>query len=134
MYEYQQATNGNGWSYADTLNFGFSIDDPHQPYDLEIIVDHTEQYAYENLYLNIYTTPPTGIRTKERISIDLAGDFGAWNGDCSGGECEYSIPILLDTRFPNVGTYQITLEQNSRDEPLPAITGLGLRLVESPEQ
>ena len=128
LYEEMKSTAGEGWAYSDTLSFAFDVPSTDQAYDLEIMVDHGVNFPYENFYLNIYTDLPTGRRTKERINLDLAGDFGVWNGDCSGGRCAFRIPILRNTRYQQAGRYGITLEQNSRDEPLAAIHGVGIRL------
>ena len=119
-----------GWAYTDTLSFQFTVTDNQQLYDMELVVQHSEEFAYENFYLNIHTTGPNGIRTTERISLDLSGEFGAWNGDCSGGRCELAVPVLQRTRFQEVGDYKLVLEQNSRDNPLAAIQAMGVRVVE----
>ncbi len=132
LYEKTARTGPAGWSYADTLSFAYEVPDTRQAYDLEIIVEHSVDFPSENFYLKIYTDPPNGRRSEERISLDLAGDFGAWYGDCSGGQsCTVSIPILTNTRFQEPGSYGITLEQFSRQDPLPGIQGIGLRLVEA---
>ena len=131
IYEENHQVGNGGWRYSDTLSFAYEIVDTTQAYDLEIEVDHADNFAYENFYLKIHTNLPNGRRTTERISLDLAGDYGAWNGDCSGGVCQFSIPILFNTRFQTPGRYGITLEQNSRDEPLAGILGMGLKLQEA---
>ena len=121
----------NGWAYGDTARFEFAVPDTSQHYDLSIIVAHSPDYAYENLYLNIFTDLPTGRRTVERISLDLAGDFGVWLGDCSGGRCTLARPILSNTRYQTAGAYGITLEQHSRHETLAGIQSVGLLLTEA---
>ncbi|NJC25231.1 gliding motility lipoprotein GldH [Neolewinella antarctica] len=129
VYEETKPTSEAGWPYADTLSFVFDVADTTQAYDLEVVVTHGTNFPYENFYLLIYTDLPTGRRTKQSVSLDLSGDFGAWNGDCSGERCELTIPILLNTRYQQAGRYGITLEQYSREETLPAIYAMGLRLL-----
>ena len=131
LYEEITPTPGaDGWSYADTLSFQFTVADAQQRYDMSLIVKHGEDFAYENFYLNIRTTGPSGTNTTERISLDLSGDFGAWYGECAGGSCELAVPVLQNTRFQEVGAYELVLEQNSRDNPLAAIEAVGVRVVE----
>ena len=130
--ETRTVANGSGWSYQDSLVFTPNIPSDQQVYDLELVVEHGEDFPYENFYLKIHTTPPSGLRTTELISLDISGDFGAWHGDCGGGICELPIALLQNTRFQEAGTYRIVLEQNSRDNPLPAIQSVGLRLSETP--
>ena len=131
LYEQVTPTQDEvGWRYADSLSFAFTIADAQQPYDMALVVQHDEAFAYENFYLKIHTTGPNGVRTTERISLDLSGDFGVWHGDCSGQTCELSVPVLQNTRFQEVGTYELVLEQNSRENPLPGIFAMGVSITE----
>lgn len=132
---YEEATvfaDGN-WAYADSVNFNFEVTDVDRPYDLDLTVSHGTDFAYQNFYVRVHTTFPSGKRETSQSSLQLAGDFGAWRGDCSGEHCTLSIPMLTDVRFEEPGAYAITVEQFSRDEPLAAIDGVGLRLSVSEE-
>ena len=133
IYEQRQTTSEAGWRYEDSLRFAYTIPSTESRYDLLLTIDHGDDFAYENFYLKIHTELPNGKRTTERINIELAGDYGAWNGNCSNDNCAFEVPILRKTRFQEAGDYAITLEQNSRDNPLPEITAVGLKLTETME-
>lgn len=131
VYEQSFEVEESGWAYPDSLHYSFDIPSTENQYDLLISIGHRETFPYENFYVNIYTDLPNGRRTKERLNLDLAGDYGIWNGDCSGGYCQVDVTILRKTRFQESGRYGITLEQFSRDNPLVDIDEVGIKLVES---
>ena len=118
-----------GWSYADSLAFPFTIADTSAAYDLEVTLDHGTDFPYQNTYVLLHTTFPDGHRTTSRVNLQLAGDFGVWKGDCSATSCTYLTPIALGTRFREAGTYVLTVEQNSREEVIGAVTGVGVRVL-----
>ncbi len=118
------------WIYSDTLNFQFEIKDTMEIYDIVLSVKHTPQYPLQNLYTNIYTKFPSGERIKQLLNIDLADNSGKWNGECSGSECNFEIPIQPSAFFNGIGTHTITLEQFTRNEPLLGINSIELKLVD----
>jgi gliding motility-associated lipoprotein GldH len=121
------------WMYADTASFAFNLDNVDRNYDLYLDVEHGDDFGYQNFYIKLHTTFPSGKRQSEQISLQLAGDFGQWLGSCSGGVCKLSIPILKNAKFDVAGQYQLTVEQYSRDEPLMALKSMGLAVVVSEE-
>lgn len=131
IYDEMTTVAESGWSYGDSLTFNFEVPNATEAYDLAIRVEHAEDFPYENFYIKIHTEGPSGARTTERLSLDIAGDFGAWHGDCSGQHCSLDVYILQKTRFQEAGDYRITLEQHSREATLPGIEGMGLMLVKS---
>ncbi|MEM6772519.1 MAG: gliding motility lipoprotein GldH [Bacteroidota bacterium] len=120
-----------GWSYADSTTFSYSLDNVDQAYDLVLDVNHGIDFPYQNFYVKLHSTFPNGKQQTEQLSHQLAGDFGVWLGDCSGDACTLSIPFLQNIRYTLPGEYRLTVEQNSRDEPLAEALGIGLRVVVS---
>lgn len=129
VYERSTAFAPEGWSYADSVRFEYNIVDTTRAYELVLDVHHSADFPYQNFYVLLHTGLPSGKRVSEQLSLQLAGDFGAWLGDCSGNDCTLSIPLLGNARFGDPGTYTLTVEQHSRDEPLQGVNGLGLRVV-----
>lgn len=124
----------SGWSYADTVRFDFVIADSTRSFDFLLDVDHGTNFSYENFYVRLSTTFPSGKRTTEQLSLQLVGDFGSFLGNCSGDECSLTVPILENARFEAAGNYALTLEQYSRDEPLRGVDGIGLRVAVSEKE
>lgn len=130
IYEHEVAYP-QGWSYSDTTVFDFAVADLDAAYDLVLELDHGTDYPAENLYVRLHTTFPDGRRTSDRVSLELAGEYGVWNGDCSAERCDFSVPILSGTRFKEAGDYRLVVEQFSRRETVEEVRGVGLRVIVS---
>lgn len=133
IYEKDVDFPNGSWAWADSVQFNYSVQDTSRLYDVLLEVSHGTDFAYQNFYVKIHTTPPSGKRFGEQLSLQLAGDFGEWLGDCSGEQCKLVIPYLTDVRFRESGDYGLTFRQFSRDEPLAAVDGLGLRITVADE-
>ena len=117
--------NGGEWSYADSLDFSFRIDDTLQLYDLWLEVEHAVDYPYQNLYTRIHTRFPSGQRLSEPLSLELADKVGRWYGDCSRNSCTLRIPIQQGAFFDQPGNYHITVEQYMRQDPVQGVRHVG---------
>lgn len=120
-----------GWAYADTARFEFEIPNTAQAYDLVLNLEHGTAFPYQNFYVKLHTGFPSGKRTSEQVSLQLAGDFGAWLGGCSGEACDQEITILRNAKFADTGDYYLTVEQFSRQPVLSSIDAVGLAVVKS---
>lgn len=133
IYEKQYPLEEEGWAYADTLDFTFSIDDTLTLYNLYLEVTHTTDYAYQNLYTRIYTRFPSGERKGQTVSLELADRTGAWQGDCRGQTCRFLAPIQMNAFFNEPGAYVFTLEQYMRESPVAGLQTVGFKLEETGE-
>ncbi len=131
IYEQTKDFPADGWAYADSARFEFNIPNPDQAYDLVLQLEHSTAFPYQNFYVKLHTGFPSGKRTSEQVSLQLAGDFGAWLGDCSGEVCGQAITILRNAKFADAGEYYLTVEQYSREEPLMGVGAVGLAVVEA---
>lgn len=133
IYEQQHAFPGQ-WTYADSVQFQYEIQDTGIAYDLVLNVSHTDLYPTQNLYTEFVTVYPNGLRDSDPVSLELADRFGQWLGDCSGESCELSIPLQQGAKYPEAGTYGLTIHQFGRQDSLQAITGLALEIFVASEQ
>ncbi|NUQ26439.1 MAG: gliding motility lipoprotein GldH [Saprospiraceae bacterium] len=117
-----------GWAYKDTLDFAFEIADTTQLYDLEIVVEHTTNFPYQNMYTLISTRFPSGRRLQKQLSLELADKAGVWAGDCGSKDCTITIPIQQGAYFNEAGPYLITLEQFMRVNPLSGVKCISLQI------
>lgn len=120
------------WTYEDELDLQFNIDDTDGKYDLLLDIIHDPSFGYENLYVIIKTSFPSGEVTKDVVSLNLAGPRGSWLGKCNNTKC--SIEILLNAAFAfkETGSYTLSLAQHSREESLQGIKQVSFRLVKLP--
>jgi gliding motility-associated lipoprotein GldH len=130
LFEKEYALKNTQWTYSDTLNFAFNITDTMAIYDIVLVVKHTPQYAFQNMYTNIYTQFPKGERLKQLLNIDLANNAGKWEGKCNSSECDFEVPIQPDAFFNQTGQHVITLEQYMRAEALIGIKSISLKLID----
>lgn len=129
IFEKNYDIKNTTWTYADTLDFDFEIPDTNQVYDLVLMIKHRSDYNMQNIYTNIYTKFPQGERVKQVLSLDLADNFGVWQGKCSGNSCAAEIVIQENAFFRQAGKYVITLEQFTRLENLTGIEKVGLKVI-----
>jgi len=121
------------WTYTDSVQFRYEIQDVEEAYDLILTVSHTDIYPTQNLYTRFVTHYPNGLLDSEEVSLELADKFGQWLGECSGDKCELRIPLQQGAKYPEAGTYGLTIHQFSRQDSLQAMEGLGLSIYVASE-
>ena len=119
-----------GWVSDDAILFQPEITDTSATYELQLVIDHTNEYRYENIYFRINTIFPDRPETEENLSIDLATKKGQWVGNCSGDDCKLKVYLLENFKFPSKGTYGFKLRQYTRDEALTGIAGITMELFQ----
>lgn len=132
-YQYQKTyeLEGEVWMYSDTLVFSFDIQDTTKIYNLYLQLDHSTDYAFQNLYTNIITNFPSGDRLEERLSLELANRAGIWMGTCGKNYCKLNIPIQENAYFNQLGQHSITLEQYMRQDSIPGIRNIKFMLEDT---
>jgi len=118
----------NNWEYIDTVNVDFTVEDTASSYNLYLNVRHSGNYAYRNLYVRMHLTNPAGERGTQIVSFELADASGKWHGKGLGDLYEYRVKWREAARFKLKGDYQVQIEQFMREDPLPGIADIGLRL------
>ncbi len=130
-YQKQEAIPQNAWAYNFRPTFTFDIKDSTAYYQPYFIIRHTQAYPYNNIWLWMYIKRPGDtVARKERINIVLAEANGKWLGKGMGEIYEQRMAISLgdSVNLSVPGTYEVTLEQNMRLNPLPDILNVGLRV------
>lgn len=122
------------WTHADTLDFEMVMEDTVGKYDLFLDLEHSPEFANQNLYVKIYTRFPGGQRLGKLVSLELADKSGAWYGRCNKERCRLTIPIQERAFFDAPGSYLFTIEQFTRLDPLPGVSSVGMRILPSPKQ
>jgi gliding motility-associated lipoprotein GldH len=126
---YEDIDDGQ-WFIKNTPSFKVEIKDSTQRYNLFYLVRNTLQYPYYNLYLTRKITGPDGSLISTNLeevflSNELTGKpFGKGLGDLF----DHKIPFLKNHKFPRSGTYTFTLSQSMRQNPLPFVMGVGIRV------
>ena len=132
IYEQEQAVEENTWEYAQPVQFPFDISDTLALYNLYLDVEHNTSYPFQNMYVQMHTTQPSGKKISDIVSLELADKAGVWHGNCGGEWCDLRIHIQKNAYFNEVGTYQLTINPYMRQDSLP-VRSLALR-IEDTEQ
>lgn len=120
-----------GWARADTLSWSFEVQDTNAIYDLLLTVEHTEDYRFQNCYVQFHTGFPGGELIRQVVSLDLQTPAGRWLGDCRSQACRFTIPIQQGAFFNQTGGHRLLLEQYMRQDTLPGIRAFSLRIEDT---
>jgi len=131
LFEKTYKIENGAWEYDNTLDYAFEITDTTKVYNLLLEVGHSLAYNYQNCYFKIYTQFPSGEKTAQLLSIDLADGIGRWQGDCGSKSCTILLDIQKQAFFNALGTHTITLEQYMRKNPLKGIESLAIKLEDT---
>ena len=131
LYEKSFEIANKEWTYEDTLNFEVEISDTLKIYNLYLDIEHSTDYAMQNIYILIYTKFPSGERIKERVAVDFADKTGRWYGECNAEVCNLRVNIQKGAFFNSVGKHLFTIEQFMRINPLPGIKSIALRIEDT---
>lgn len=125
--EYFPIANSN-WSYDKPVKQIVDITDNSIPYNIYINFRHTEEYKYSNIWVRITSIGPDNKKKVSREEFQLAMPNGEWIGKGSGNLYSYRLIYSERMKFDTTGKYTFIIEQNMRDNPLKAITDVGLRI------
>ncbi len=121
----------NIWTYANKLNYTIPIRDTQEIYNIYLNIDHSTEYAYQNIYLMVHTQYPSGKKISEQLPIDFADKTGMWYGKCGKEFCQLSVNLQKDAFFDAVGDYTISIEQFMRADSLSGIKNVALVLEDT---
>ena len=117
------------WKSSFAATGSFSITDTASVYNAYIVLRHTDAYKYNNIWLNLGTQVPGDSMRYQKIPIELGNDAKGWEGVGMNDIWEIRQPIFdRPIKFIKTGTYNFTISQIMRDDPLPAVMSAGFRL------
>jgi gliding motility-associated lipoprotein GldH len=116
------------WAYVNRVRFDVKVDDDNTPYNLYLNLRVTADYKYSNVFVLVTESGPGVSAAAKRYEFTLAAKDGQWLGEGSGNLYSYQLPFVSNYKFPAKGTYTFYIEQNMRDNPLRAVSDVGLRI------
>lgn len=132
IYDTYSPIPKTGWDYEQRLSFEAGIADTSQLYNLYVNIRHTDDYAYSNLWIKIYTTYPSGKLLENRVNLPLADKSGKWLGSGLGSVISNQVLIQANARLPEKGNYRFEIQQDMRSNPLPEVMDIGIRVEKTP--
>lgn len=128
LYEKNIDVKDATWSSSQPVSFDVTIDDVHQQYRFYLNVRHTNWFPYQNLWVIFTTKYPDNTTTSEKINIKLSNsDESDWLGDGLGDIWDLRAEIKPKIKAQK-GKYVFTVSQIMREDPLPGIMAMGLRV------
>lgn len=130
VYEKNLEIPGHEWAYAHKPAFEVTLEprDTAYLYNISVNIRHTDAYPYSNIWVLVSTQFPGRQPTVQRVELPLADVTGKWLGSGLDDIYEHRIPIQQNAILNKPGTYRFTFEQNMRQNPLPNVMNVGLRI------
>jgi gliding motility-associated lipoprotein GldH len=130
FYENSTAIVDQEWSSDDKVTYTFAIEDTLAFYDFYMDLRTTTSYEWANLYLFVDMESPNNMIYRDTVELPLADPTGRWYGKNSGSMVENRVLFFKNVNFDLPGEYSISFTQAMRQDPLPHIADVGLRIEE----
>jgi gliding motility-associated lipoprotein GldH len=116
------------WSRNESVTFDVNIADSFARYDVFLEIRNNNDYPFRNLWLFVGLTTPDGRQRQDTINVELADVYGKWKGK---GISLYTYPARYEhnLQYFHTGVYTYTVKQGMREENLPGISDVGLKVV-----
>lgn len=126
----------SSWDVQKKPAFTFAISDTAARYDVYFNVRYASMYSYYNLYLQASLSGPAGLVAPPRLHQMLLLDpkTGEPKGKGTGDIYDLQALALPNQRFSKPGNYTITLEQYMRQDQLPGLMAVGVRVARHQEK
>jgi gliding motility-associated lipoprotein GldH len=129
IYEKNTVIPKYEWRSDFTAKGTFIIKDTLSAYNIYLVLRHTDAYQYNNIWLNIGMQSPGDSMYVQKADLLLGTDASGWEG--SGMNDIWEVRKLLTgepRRFKRAGTYNFSINQVMRDNPLLHVMSVGLRI------
>lgn len=126
VFENSTSIPGYSWKSGFAAKGSFTITDSVSGYHCYIVLRHTDSYKYSNIWLNVGIQAPGDTMRFSKLNIELATDASGWMG--SGMDDIWELSQLVMLPLTKKGTYNYSISQIMRDDPLPAVMSAGLRV------
>jgi gliding motility-associated lipoprotein GldH len=129
LYERMTPIPGGEWKSNFQPSFTFNISDTAAEYNVYVTVRHTNHYPYNNLWVqSALQLPGNDTLLAQKLDLQLASPEG-WYGIGMDDIYEVRIKITKQSAvFPRTGPVTFTLKQIMRQDPLPGILQVGMRI------
>ena len=113
---------------TDTAYLTLNVPDTTEFYDLTVTLRHTEQYAYQNLWLFISACDSLSPIQADTVMACLADDRGQWLARRTGRYYTGFVTMQRKVAFPTAGDYTFAVVQGMRDSVIAGIADVGIEL------
>ena len=119
------------WDVQQKPAFTFAIQDTTASYDVFFNVRYASAYGFYNLYMKHTLVGPVGPAGPALLHQMLLMDpkTGEPKGNGTGDIYDLQVLALPNRHFAKAGSYTLTLEQYMRQDQLPGLMAVGVRVA-----
>jgi gliding motility-associated lipoprotein GldH len=130
IYEDNVDFKDRAWKIAEPAKFEFQISDTTKRYNLLMDVRNSTDYPFARLFVNYDLKKDSIALSKELISVYLFDQkTGKPFGNSGIGDIyDHQFFLLKNYSFKKMGQYQMGLKQFMRQDTIPGILAVGLRV------
>lgn len=120
----------NKWSKKAEQKFKLEITDSQNPKNIIFVVRNNNDYPYSNIRFIVNFKNPKKSKTAQVDTLNyiLAKPNGEWLGTGFGETKETLFQYRTNYKFPEKGTYEIGVTQAMRNDDLPGIEDVGIKV------
>jgi gliding motility-associated lipoprotein GldH len=133
LFEKQESIPKQEWFYNNVPEFTFNIQDTVSLYNIYIVIRHTDQYNYNNIWLKVGSQFPGDSMQYKKLNLRLGTDAKGWEG--VGLDDIFEVRSIITpgpVSFKKPGDYVFSIAQIMRENPLLHILNIGLRVEKVP--
>ena len=119
----------NKWGKKAEQKFKLEISDPQTPKNIIFVVRNNNEYPYSNIrFIVNFKNPKSKIAQIDTLNYILAKPNGEWLGTGFGETKETLFQYRTNYKFPEKGTYEVGVMQAMRNDNLPGIEDIGIKV------
>ncbi|MCU7617680.1 gliding motility lipoprotein GldH [Chryseobacterium sp. PBS4-4] len=119
----------NKWGKKAEQKFKLEISDPQNPKNIIFVVRNNNEYPYSNIrFIVNFKNLKSKIAQVDTLNYILAKPNGEWLGTGFGETKETLFQYKTNYKFPEKGTYEVGVMQAMRNDNLPGIEDLGIKV------
>lgn len=129
VFEKSTSIPDHKWNYDFKCIGAFNISDTSSFYNIYVVIRHTDAYKYNNIWLNLGLQMPGDTLITQKLNLTLGDDANGWYG--SGMDDIWEVRKKLSKypkQFKKQGTYNYSLSNIMRDNPLNNVMSAGIRI------
>ncbi len=127
LYEKNINIPNQKWAADFNAEGGLNIADTNSIYNVYIVLRHTDAYQYNNIWLNVGLQSRGDSMKQQKINLPLvSNDANGWDG--IGMNDIWEVRKLIARTPLKKAEYKFAISQIMRDNPLPNIMSVGLRI------
>ena len=119
----------NKWGKKAEQKFKLEISDLQTPKNIIFVVRNNNEYPYSNIrFIVNFKNPKSKIAQIDTLNYILAKPNGEWLGTGFGETKETLFQYRTNYKFPEKGTYEVGVIQAMRNNNLPGIEDIGIKV------